>query len=98
MSPAAAPVVRHFSELIDPRRLEHNKKRHNLVDVIVIAICSALCGIDDFEHMELWAKSKEEWLRQFLELPNGVPSHDTINRIFAKITIILPTRICVDPV
>lgn len=84
MTPKHSPVVRHFSKLEDPRR-DGRKTKHKLLDVIVIAICASLCGIDNFEGMEFWAASKESWLRQFLELPNGVPSHDTINRLFAKI-------------
>jgi predicted transposase YbfD/YdcC len=84
MSPQRAPLIRHFSELKDPRRNRHNKKKHKLLDVIVIAICSALCGIDEFKYMEIWAKERHEWLKKFLELPYGVPSHDTMNRIFAK--------------
>jgi predicted transposase YbfD/YdcC len=85
MSPAQSAIFRHFSELHDPRRTAHNTKRHKLLDVIVIAVCSALCGIDDFEHMEVWANERISWLQSFLELPGGIPSHDTINRIFAKI-------------
>lgn len=78
-------IIHHFSELEDPRRQNHNTKAHKLLDVIVIAVCCALCGIDDFKYMELWAKERETWLRSFLELPGGIPSHDTINRIFARI-------------
>ena len=84
MDPKRVPLIQHFSRLEDPRR-HGRKSKHNLLDIIVIAICASLCGIDDFEGMEYWAKTKEEWLREFLELPHGVPSHDTINRIFAKI-------------
>ena len=85
MSPSRSPVVRHFSKLKDPRRPRHNTKKHKLFDIIVIAICSALCGIDEFEHMEIWAKANKVWLKRFLELPHGIPSHDTINRVFARI-------------
>jgi predicted transposase YbfD/YdcC len=84
MTPKRSPIIRHFSKLEDPRR-DDRKTKHKLLDVIVIAICASLCGIDNFEGMSFWAKSKEAWLRQFLELPHGIPSHDTINRIFAKI-------------
>jgi predicted transposase YbfD/YdcC len=85
MSPARAPLVRHFSKLKDPRRKGHNKKKHKLLDIVVIAICSALCGIDEFEHMEMWGKARTDWLKQFLELPYGIPSHDTFRRLFARI-------------
>jgi predicted transposase YbfD/YdcC len=85
MSPAQSPIIRHFSRLLDPRQPGHNMTRHKLIDIIVIAVCCAICGIDDFEHMELWGKSRIDWLKTFLELPNGIPSHDTFNRLFAKI-------------
>lgn len=85
MSPKRSPLLRHFSKLKDPRRSQHNKKKHRLLDAVVIAICATLCGIDDFEHMAVWANKRHGWLKRFLELPYGIPSHDTINRIFAKI-------------
>lgn len=89
MTPLAAPIVHHFSSLEDPRQPGHNMTRHKLIDVVVIAVCCAICGIDDFEHMELWADSRRDWLKRFLELPNGIPSHNTFNRLFAKIN---PTK------
>jgi hypothetical protein len=70
-----APVAEYFSELEDPRR--HNR-RHKLVDIVVIAICVVVCG----EGIELFGHSKEEWLKGFLELPHGIPSHDTFRRVF----------------
>jgi predicted transposase YbfD/YdcC len=85
MAPADAPIVRHFSIIEDPRLPGHSQTVHKLIDVVVIGVCAAMCGIDDFEHMEQWATAKEPWLRTFLELPHGIPSHNTLNRLFGKI-------------
>ena len=77
-----ATITEYFSELEDPRR--HNR-RHKLLDILVIAICGAICGADGWEEIELFAETKEEWLRGFLELPHGVPSDDTFRRVFAAL-------------
>jgi predicted transposase YbfD/YdcC len=58
---------------------------HKLIDVITIGICSVICGGRTWESMEIYGLAKEKWLRSFLELPNGIPSHDTFARIFAGI-------------
>jgi len=70
----------HLKTLPDPRK--EKGRRHVLLDVLVIAVLAALCGIDDWESTEYFAKGQEDWLRTFLALPNGIPSHDTFNRIF----------------
>lgn len=67
--------------LPDPR-LDHNR-RHRVVDILVIAICGALCGVDNYVELERFARAKEAWFRTFLQLPNGIPSHDTFGRVFA---------------
>lgn len=64
----------------DPRH-PYNQ-RHKFIDIIVIAIMAVICGMDTWNEIEDWAKSKKEWLETFLELPGGIPSHDTINRVF----------------
>jgi predicted transposase YbfD/YdcC len=79
-----ASIVHHFGELEDPRIDRH--KQHQLLDVIVIAICAVLCGADDWVAIETFGKAKEAWLRQFLALPNGIPSHDTFGRVFALLS------------
>jgi predicted transposase YbfD/YdcC len=56
-----------------------------LADVLCIAICALLCGADSFEDMEVFGEAKSDWFGTFLELPNGIPSHDTFNRVFAAI-------------
>lgn len=59
----------------------NRRKRHNLLDILVIALCAFVCGADDFEDIALYGTQKEGFLRTFLELPNGIPSHDTFNRV-----------------
>ena len=66
----------HFSTLSDPRR-ETANKRHKLIDIVVIAICGVICGADDFNSIASFGEAKQEWFAGFLELPNGIPSHDT---------------------
>lgn len=77
---SVATVMDHFSELEDPRR---DNKRHQLLDILVIAICAAICGADTWTDVELFGKAKEKWFKEFLELPHGIPSHNTFGRVFA---------------
>jgi predicted transposase YbfD/YdcC len=72
-----------FADITDPR-IERCKK-HLLCDIIGIALCGMIAGAEGFEEMEDYAKEKELFLRTFLELPNGIPSHDTVNRVFQAI-------------
>jgi len=73
----------YFVDLEDPR-IERTK-RHQLIDVITIAICAVICGANSWVAIETYGQAKEKWLKRFLELPNGIPSHDTFARIFALI-------------
>jgi hypothetical protein len=77
-----AAIAAYFSVLEDPRR---NNRRHKLLDIVVIAICAAICGADGWEDVELFGETKEEWLKGFLELPHGPPSDDTYRRVFAAL-------------
>ena len=70
----------HLETLPDPRK--RKGRRHVLLDILIIAVLAALCGIDDWEGTVDFARGQEDWLRTFLALPNGLPSHDTFNRIF----------------
>jgi predicted transposase YbfD/YdcC len=70
----------HFSKIKDPR-VERTKK-HKLIDIIIIAICATICGADGWVEVEQFGIEKEKWLKTFLELPNGIPSHDTFGRVF----------------
>jgi len=80
-NPVAADIEAHFGNLEDPRA-DHGRKLHKLLDILVIAICATICGADTWEDVETFGKAKKEWFRAFLELPNGIPSHDTFNRVF----------------
>ena len=81
--PGNASIVKHFQTLEDPR-IERTKK-HNLLDILVIALCTLLTGGEGFKDMELFGKSKRAWLQTFLALPHGIPSHDTFGRVFARL-------------
>jgi len=72
-----------FGSIEDPR--SHINQLHNLVDVLLIGIISVICGAETWKQMIEFANSKEEFMRKFLELPNGIPSEDTINRVFSSI-------------
>jgi len=72
-----------FAQVEDPR-LERTKQ-HRLRDIIIIAICAVICGADGWVGIEEFGKAKEDWLSELLELPNGIPSHDTLGRVFALI-------------
>ena len=74
-------LISILRELPDPR--VERTRLHKLEDLLLIAICALLCGAESFEDMELFGDTKEPWLRTFLELPHGIPSHDTFNRLFA---------------
>jgi predicted transposase YbfD/YdcC len=80
MPKPTASLVEHFGDVTDPR-LER-QKLHQLLDIIVIAICAVICGADTWVDIELFGRSKLKWLKKFLELPNGIPSHDTFGRVF----------------
>src|SRR5262245_44233033 len=82
-----ASIVEHFRTLEDPR-IERTKK-HLLLDILVIAVCTLLTGGEGLQDMELFGKSKRAWLHTFLALPHGIPSHDTFGRVFARLN---PTR------
>lgn len=78
-----ANIVRHFQELADPRVV--GRCDHKLVDIIAITIAAACAGMKTWENIELFAEEREDWFRTWLELPCGIPSHDTFRRFFAKL-------------
>lgn len=75
-------LAQHFGDLEDPR---DTNIRHQLIDMLFIAICAIICGADTWVEVENFGHQKEAWLRQYLALPNGIPSHDTFGRLFARI-------------
>ena len=78
----SARMQDHFAELTDPRRRE---VVYPLINVVVIAVCAVICGADDFVAIAKFGRTKREWLARFLDLTNGIPSHDRFNAIFAAI-------------
>ena len=76
-------VLKYFQHLRDPR--VGRKKDHNLVAIITIAILAVLCGADGFVAIETYGKAKQAWLERFLDLPHGIPSHDTFGRVFGML-------------
>jgi len=76
-------LLRDFDRLVAPR-MERTRK-HSLSDTLTIAICAVICGADGWGQVEEFGDCKKEWLRTFLDLPNGIPSHDTFGRVFAKL-------------
>lgn len=80
MSRRSLSMVVHFGGLKDPR-MERTKK-HLLVDIVCVSICAVIAGAEGWEDIEEFGEQKEDWLRTFLKLPEGIPSHDTIARVF----------------
>lgn len=72
-----------FATITDPRR--DQRKRHHLDEILTISVMAMLCGAENFTDFERFGECKEEWLRSFLELPGGIPSHDTFARVFGMI-------------
>src|SRR5580658_2342416 len=76
-------LITILKEIPDPR--VDRRKLHGLGDVLAIAICALLCGAKSFEDMEIFGDAKSDWFETFLELPHGIPRHDTFNRVFAAL-------------
>jgi predicted transposase YbfD/YdcC len=83
MPHAHLAIQKHFRKLKDPRRA--HRKRHLLMDIIVIALCAVICGANDWQQVVTFARKRYDWLKSFLELPNGIPSHDTFERVFDRL-------------
>jgi predicted transposase YbfD/YdcC len=77
---ARTSISEHFATLTDPRAARG--REHRLVDIMTITLCAVICGADDWVAVATFGRVKEEWLRTFLALPNGIPSHDTFGRVF----------------
>lgn len=82
-STANGTIRGHFADLEDPR--VDRTKLHPLLDIIAIAICAMICGADTWVDVENYGKAKQQWLKSFLQLPHGIPSHDTFGRVFASL-------------
>src|SRR6266446_2145453 len=75
------PLFDHFITITDPR--SEVNKAHRLIDIIMVAVCAVLAGAESFVDMEDFGSTKQTWFKTFLELPNGIPSHDTFGRVFS---------------
>ena len=80
---APTGLLRAFAERKDPRM--DRTRKHGLSDIQTLAICAVICGADGWVQVEEFASCKEKWFRTFLDLPNGIPSHDTFGRVFAML-------------
>lgn len=78
-----ANIQAHFGNIDDPRRTYLND--HPLINIITIALCAVIAGAEGWTDIEMFGQQKKEWLSRFLDLENGIPSHDTFGRVFARI-------------
>ena len=76
-------LIEHFDKIKDPRI--ERKKLHKLIDIIIIAICAVVSGANGFDAIEIFGKAHKEWFKKYLELPNGIPSHDTFERVLCRL-------------
>src|SRR3954453_18143033 len=76
-------IAHHFADLTDPRI--DRSRLHALLDIVTIAICAVVAGADSWDDIEDFGKVKHDWLKTFLGLPNGIPSHDTFGRLFERL-------------
>jgi predicted transposase YbfD/YdcC len=83
VGPQGISLQRHFRTLKDPRL--QRRRRHELLNLIVMAICAVIGDCDGWQDIEVFVRNREEWFRRFLDLPNGVPSHDTFERVFSRL-------------
>ena len=82
--PPIGHLIEHFSAIPDPRI--DRQKAHSLIDILVVGICGAICGADSWVGIAEFGRAKEGWLKTFLSLANGIPSHDTFGRVFSLIS------------
>lgn len=83
MSPSALSVARFFTRLRDPRR--RHLRRHLLLDLVVLTLCAVIAGANDWQQVVTFGRERRAWLQTFLALPNGIPSHDTFERVFDRL-------------
>ena len=75
-------IREHFQGLTDPRM--ERAKRHNLLGIVDLTLGAVICGADNWVEIAEFGQTKADWLRGFLTLPNGIPSHDTLGRVFSR--------------
>src|SRR5262245_18160472 len=81
--PPDLSIPKFFCTLQDPRRA--HRRLHLLQDIIVLAICAVIAGAQDWQEIETFGRKRRDWLKGFLKLPNGIPSHDTFERVFDRL-------------
>src|SRR3984885_1229141 len=81
-SPSSARFQDHFADLTDPRR---RKVVYPLINIVAIALCAVIAGVDDFVSIAEWGRQKWDWLSKILDLSSGIPSHDRFNSVFAAL-------------
>ena len=91
---AASSLVEQLKQIPDPRI--KRTQRHELTDILVIALCATICGADNWVSVVQFGKAKIDWLSTFLKLPNGIASHDTFERIFQILDSAVLERVCIE--
>jgi predicted transposase YbfD/YdcC len=81
--PIVSSMIRSFSQLADPR--VNRRRRHLLIDIIVVAVLAVICNADGWKEMHIWGTSNKQWLQTMLALPNGIPSRDTFRRTISRL-------------
>jgi predicted transposase YbfD/YdcC len=79
----AASILAYFAKIRDPRL--KRTRRHSLVDILVLSLCAVICGADSFCAIETFGRARKKWLRTFLDMRHGIPTHDTFGRVFAAL-------------
>src|SRR5262245_48164583 len=83
VQPVDLSIAKYFRRLKDPRR--QHRRKHPLQAIVVIALCAVIAGAQDWQEIETFGRRRCRWLKRFLDLPNGIPSHDTFERVFERL-------------
>src|SRR5215472_9503670 len=83
MATTSLPIKKHFRKLKDPRR--RHRRRHLFLDILVIAICAVISGCNSWTQIAAFGRKRQDWLKRFLTLPEGIPCHDTFERVFERL-------------
>ena len=81
--PPDLSIPKCFAKLKDPRRT--HRRLHLLQDIILIALCAVIAGAQDWQEIETFGRKRRDWLKRFLQLPHGIPAHDTFERVFDRL-------------